>query len=154
MVGSDDKDYILGNSGGTNNILIKEENVPTFNVAGETAKTGSGYSFTYGSSSRTTNTTGNHMHTYNNGAEALGRVSGSVYGSNPGSPYHYGFDWVSAYSTTNGNHYHSASNCYITALSGVEAHTHSLDMSYSNTEQKSINIVNEYIVSYIYVRIK
>ena len=144
----------VNTTGGSSSVTLSNKNIPSLSVTGTTNSTGNGYTVSYTSTSRNTNTTGNHTHT-------LGEnVVFSTYNDN-GNYISRAIDWGANDSnmkmryfsvTSSGNHYHTVSDYYANKITGVEAHTHPFTGNYTNSSPQSINIQNPYTVVYMYKR--
>lgn len=159
-----------GTTGGSNSVKLTKEQLPTLSFSGTTNSTGSGYSFGYGASARTTSTDGNHTHpvyspeghTWASGYTcANGGCTNHSYVTNfvvtpdavwPTQWYGDGTynSLMAAY--PNGDHYHNVVEYFMNSLSGVQAHTHTFTGTYTNNSQTNVNVQNKYITVYMYKR--
>ena len=153
-------------TGGNNQITLNSNQIPSLNMTGNTVaknivtgNTGTGYGITYGSSNRTTVSGGGHSHGFSTNmmidAGAQAGWGSSI--TNVSSGYVANPSFIST--TTNGNHTHTYADYYVTGISGVATHNHSttvpsltVNASYVNSNQTSVNIQNSYITVYMYKR--
>ena len=164
-VDSSDTNYnSVNKTGGSSTVTLSVSNLPSHthsipSLNGTALSTGSGYSITYGSSSRNTSKTGTHIHNIlqnsTNVAATVGTTSahmaaGGDYFAPVGTVYE-------AYAGSNGDHTHTVSDYYATSISGIQAHTHSVTTTASTTgatgSGASFSVQNPYITVYVWKRV-
>ena len=124
----------LGLVGGSNNITLTSDNLPSHNHTATVSYNGSH------SHTGTTNTTGSHTHTYVDAYFAENYGGASVYGTGSGT------DWDNNYyyrpnpvTNSAGDHSHTLTT------NTVDNHTHTVTIGETGITNPSIDITNKYI---------
>ena len=136
-------------------------------LSGTAASTGSGYSLSHTCETKTTSESGSHNHRITIGVNQAGfnwnipaNYSYLVWGTgvNYTSTAMNNQNGTAWYTRDSGAHTHTYPDCYLSSLSGVAAHTHTVSTIASTTgtvgESEAHNNIQPYITVYIYKRTK